>query len=81
MGKRLETIGMPNTPENLAKWLHDPQSVKPGAYMGEVIKNGTIPDEDIDALVKYLESLTPAGGCPEIPVQPGVTEQVTPANP
>ncbi|HET9660673.1 MAG TPA: cytochrome c oxidase subunit II [Thermomicrobiales bacterium] len=72
---------LPNTPENMAKWLHDPQGVKPGAYMGEVIKKGMLSDDQIAALVTYLESLKPADGCPEIPVQPGVTEQVTPANP
>lgn len=72
---------LPNTPENMAKWLHDPRSVKPGVYMGEVIKKGTLTDEQVDELVKYLESLKPAEGCPEIPVQPGVTEQVVPSNP
>src|SRR6478735_6691592 len=69
---------LPNTPENLAKWLHDPQGIKPGVYMGEVIQKGTLTDEQIDQLVTYLESLQPADGCPEIPVQPGVTEQATP---
>jgi cytochrome c oxidase subunit 2 len=72
---------LPNTPENLAKWLHDPRSVKPGVYMGEVIQKGTLTDEQVDELVKYLESLTPADGCPEIPLQPGATEQITPSNP
>jgi len=72
---------LPNTPENMAKWLHDPRGVKPGVYMGEVIQKGTLTDEQVDQLVKYLESLKPADGCPEIPIQPGVTEQVTPANP
>ncbi len=31
------TIGagvLPNTPENMAKWLHDPSAIKPGVYMG-----------------------------------------------
>lgn len=72
---------LPNTPENLTKWLEDPGSIKPGVYMGEVIHKGTLTDEQIKQLVDYLESLKPDGGCPEIPVQPGVTEQVTPANP
>ena len=72
---------LPNTPENLAKWLHDPRSVKPGVYMGEVIQKGTLTDEQVDELVKYLESLQPADGCPEIPLQPGATEQITPSNP
>ncbi len=49
--------------------------------MGEVIEDGTLDDAQIQELVDYLESLKPAEGCPEIPVQPGVTEQVTPSNP
>jgi cytochrome c1 len=78
------TIGagtLPNTSENLAEWLHDPGAIKPGVYMGEAIKPGTLTDEQIQELVGYLESLKPEGGCPEIPVQPGVEEQATPSNP
>jgi cytochrome c oxidase subunit 2 len=78
------TIGagvLPNTPENMATWLHDPGAVKPGVYMGEVIEDGTLDDEQIQELVGYLESLKPAEGCPEIPVQPGVEEQATPSQP
>lgn len=78
------TIGagiLPNTPENLAKWLHDPGAIKPGVYMGTVIKEGTLDDEQIQQLVDYLESLKPAEGCPEIPVQPGVDSQATPSYP
>lgn len=52
--------------------------MKPGVYMGTVIQKGTLTDDQVAELVKYLESLKPADGCPEIPVQPGVTEQVTP---
>ncbi len=44
---------LPNTPENLAKWLHNPQAVKPGNDM--VIP--PLSDADIQALVAYLESL------------------------
>lgn len=72
---------LPNTPENMAKWLQDPGAIKPGVYMGEVIEEGTLTDEQIQELVDYLESLKPAEGCPEIPIQPGVTEQATPSNP
>ncbi len=65
-----------NTPENLTSWLHDPESIKPGNYMGTVIKPGVLADDQIQEIVTYLESLQPEAGCGEIPVQPGVTEQV-----
>jgi cytochrome c oxidase subunit 2 len=44
---------LPNTTENLAKWLTDPQSVKKGALMPEI---GLNPDQ-IKYLVAYLEGL------------------------
>jgi len=44
---------LPNTSENLAKWLTDPQSVKKGALMPEIgLENDQIKD-----LVAYLEGL------------------------
>ncbi len=55
-----------NTPENLSKWLHDPEAVKTGNYMASQVKPGTLSDQDIQVLVDYLESLTPEGGCPPI---------------
>jgi cytochrome c oxidase subunit 2 len=61
-----------NTPENLAAWLSDPASIKPGNYMATVIEEDTLTDEQIAELVDYLEGLTPEGGCPEILVEPGV---------
>ncbi len=42
-----------NTPENLAKWLADPQSVQPGTLM----PNLHLPPDQIQLLVTYLESL------------------------
>lgn len=42
-----------NTPENLARWISDPQSVKPGSLMPRV---GLSPDELRD-VVAYLSSL------------------------
>lgn len=42
-----------NTPENLRRWLNDPQAVKPGSHMPNFLFT---PDE-LDALVAYLESL------------------------
>ncbi len=42
-----------DTPENLAKWLKDPNSVKPGTLM----PNLQLTDAQVGALVAYLESL------------------------
>jgi cytochrome c oxidase subunit 2 len=42
-----------NTPENLAKWLQNPQAVKPGSDM----PNLGLSPSDIQILVAYLESL------------------------
>ncbi len=42
-----------NTPENLARYLANPQAVKPGIYM----PNFRLSDEEIAALVAYLEGL------------------------
>jgi cytochrome c oxidase subunit 2 len=42
-----------NTPDNLAQWLTNPQSVKPGNDMPDL---GLTPDQ-VKALVAYLESL------------------------
>jgi cytochrome c oxidase subunit 2 len=44
---------LPNTPANLALWLHDPQAVKPGALM----PNLNLKPAEIRALVAFLESL------------------------
>jgi cytochrome c oxidase subunit 2 len=44
---------MPNTTDNLARWLRDPQEVKPGNAM----PNLHLRPQDIDALVEYLHSL------------------------
>ena len=42
-----------NTPENLERWIQNAQSVKPGALMPDL----TLSDDDVRALVAYLESL------------------------
>jgi cytochrome c oxidase subunit 2 len=42
-----------NTPENMTRWIRNPQAVKPGAAMPA----GLIPEEDLPAVVAYLESL------------------------
>lgn len=44
---------LPNTPTNLAKWLHNPPAVKPGALM----PNLHLSQSKIKALVAYLDSL------------------------
>lgn len=51
-----ETLGagvLKNTPENLAKWMQNPQNFKPGAYM----PNMRLTDEDAKSIAAYLESL------------------------
>ncbi len=42
-----------NTPENMRRWLRNPQAVKPGNLM----PNLNLSDQDVDALVAYLQSL------------------------
>ena len=42
-----------NTPENVAKWIENPQEVKPGANMPPLL----LPGPKLSALVAYLESL------------------------
>jgi cytochrome c oxidase subunit II len=51
-----QTIGagsLTNTPEHLADWIRDPQRIKPGNKM----PNLGLPEPEIQALVRYLESL------------------------
>ncbi|MDZ7705983.1 MAG: cytochrome c oxidase subunit II [Trueperaceae bacterium] len=59
-GQRL-TVGagiLDNTPEDLARWLRDPQQVKPGNYMPVLWdENDTNAEAEIAALVAYLQSL------------------------
>ena len=60
-----ETIAagtLPNTPENLSKWLHNPEAVKPGNDMSTAMATtiqtwGPDAEKNIEALVAYLESL------------------------
>ncbi len=42
-----------NTPENLRRWLADPQSIKPGCKMPDF----RLSDDELDQLVAYLETL------------------------
>ena len=65
LGERT-TIGagyLENTRENLVRWIHSPQSFKPGAPMpGAAEEGGGMPptnlsDEEIQAVAAYLASL------------------------
>ena len=47
-GERIE-----NTSDNLHRWLHDPQTIKPGSYM----PNLQLSEQDLTVLTAYLESL------------------------
>ncbi|HZZ92957.1 MAG TPA: cytochrome c oxidase subunit II [Usitatibacter sp.] len=44
---------LPNDPQGLAAWIRDPQKLKPGAQMPA----HHVPDDELDALVAYLETL------------------------
>lgn len=44
---------IPNDPEHLAMWLHNPPGVKPGSIMPNLGLN----DDQVNSLVAYLESL------------------------
>jgi cytochrome c oxidase subunit 2 len=44
---------VPNTPENLLRWIRDPGSIKPGVLMPP----SQLPESELRALVAYLESL------------------------
>jgi len=49
-----------NTPENLRRWLRDPNAVKPGNLMwrdGYKLNHIELTEADLDALVAYLHSL------------------------
>jgi cytochrome c oxidase subunit 2 len=44
---------IPNTPQNLARWLRDPQAIKPRCQM----PNFTLNDEQLTQVVAYMEGL------------------------
>jgi cytochrome c oxidase subunit 2 len=44
-----------NTPANLRSWIRNPHSIKPGVLMPAF--GASLSDQDLDALVDYLESL------------------------
>ena len=45
---------LPNTPDALRRWIRDPQQFKPGTNMPAT----NLPDEDLDAVVAWLETLS-----------------------
>ncbi len=49
----LAALTIPNTPDYLARWIRDPQHVKPGNRMPGL----QLSDPDVRALAAYLESL------------------------
>jgi len=55
VGSRSTLAGgwLDNTPENMADWIADPASVKPGSLMPDT----GLSDEDIQAVVAYLQTL------------------------
>ena len=57
MGSRMTLAAnrLPNTPEDLERWIRNAPAVKPGAKMP--VWEGVLSDEDIRAIVDYLESL------------------------
>jgi cytochrome c oxidase subunit 2 len=46
-----------NTPANVAHWLRSGDEIKPGNLMSRVIKPGLLKEDEIAALVAYLEHL------------------------
>ncbi len=54
MSRRTIAAGVAeNTPENLGMWIQDPDMIKPGSLMPAM----KLSDADLDALVRYLETL------------------------
>jgi cytochrome c oxidase subunit 2 len=43
----------PNTPDNLRRWIRNPEAIKPGSLMPAMELN----DQELDALIGYLETL------------------------
>ena len=44
---------VPNTPENLRRWIRNPDAIKPGSRMPAMNLN----DQELDAVTSYLASL------------------------
>jgi cytochrome c oxidase subunit 2 len=53
-GRRTLAAGtLANTPEEMRRWIQDPQKIKPGVNMPA----STLPEPDLRALAAYLGSL------------------------
>lgn len=46
-----------NDRDNLADWLTDPQEVKPGSQMPNLIADGLLDEDEVEPLVEYLMTL------------------------
>lgn len=65
MASRPQIAGvLPNSAENMRKWLQDPPGIKPGTAMPRL----PLTPQELDALVSYLETLKPSA--PDISVAP-----------
>jgi cytochrome c oxidase subunit II len=66
-----DTIGagiLENTPQNLEQWIKHTDQIKQGVYMPNYYQppqGKGLTDEQVTEIVNYLESLKPAGGCPQ----------------
>ncbi len=59
VGSRLTIAAgiMDNTHDNVAKWIADPEGLKPGNLMGTVITKGKFTTDELNALASYVGSL------------------------
>ena len=59
VGSRTTIAGgiLPNTADGLRRWLRDPPGEKPGEMLGRSMPKIDLTEEEIDALVAYLQSL------------------------
>ncbi len=59
VGSRATIAGgiLPNTADGLRRWLRDPPGEKPGELLGRSMPKIDLTDEEIDALVAFLQSL------------------------
>jgi cytochrome c oxidase subunit 2 len=59
VGSRTTIAGgiLPNTPEGLRRWLSNPPGEKPGELLGRSMPKIDLSQEEIDALVAFLQSL------------------------
>ncbi len=48
---------LPRTDGNVARWVYNSESVKPGNIMWQTMKNVPLSPEEVDALVAYLQGL------------------------